>query len=343
MVRLSMRRLIGAAALAALAAAAPAMAQPAAPSCDRACLTGVVDAYLKAMVAHDPSQAPFAAGARFTENTSILPLSDGLWLTSTAIDPYRILVLDPETAQVAYVGVVREHGRPVLLAARFKAPGGRITEVETVVARDLRMMKNLQTPRPQIMAALPPAERMSRYRLIADANAYFDGIERSDGNIIPFDKECNRLENGLQTTNNPGLMAELAGAGERPTGGSAPTPLPRVTMPAPDPAAAPARPRPQDCAGQIDSGAMSFISKVQPRRGFVVDEETGTVFGLFMFVHRGDSTEVRLKDGTVTPNPFGGQPWNMQMAELFKTRNGRIWMVEAIGTPLPYGARMGWE
>ena len=323
---------------ASLAVSLPAGARPAAPGCDRACLTGVVDAYLQAMVAHDPRRAPFARGAKFTENTSILPFSEGLWLTATAIDPYRILVLDPETAQAAYVGVVREHGREVLLAARIKAPGGRIAEVETVVARDLAMMKNLRTPRAPIMAPLAPGERVPRDRLIAAANAYFDGIEQSNGRIIPFDKDCNRLKNGLQTTNNPDLMAELAAARARQTGGSAPTPLPRVQASAP-----PRAPMPRDCEGQIDSGAMGFISKVTPRRGYVVDEVTGTVFGLFMFVHRGDATDIRLKDGSTMPSPFGGQPWNMQMAELFKTRRGRIWLVEAIGTPLPFGARTGWE
>lgn len=321
-----------------LSAGGSASAEP--TDCDRACLAGVVDQYLAAMVAHDPVRAPFANEVKFTENTSTLSLHDGLWLTATGVDPYRILVRDPATSQVAYVGVVREHGRPVLLAARIKAPGGRISEVETVVARDLRLMKNLQTPRAPIMETLPPGQRPTRARLVQLANAYFDGIERSDGKMIPFDADCNRLENGLQTTNNPGLMAELAQGDGARQGANAPTPLPPVRMGG---GGAPASPTPQDCAGQIDSGAMSFISRVTPRRGFVIDEDTGTVFGLFMFNHRGANTEITRKDGTKSPDPFGGQPWNMQMAELFKTRGDKIWMVEAIGTPLPFGARMGWE
>jgi len=311
--------------------------------CDRDCLTSVVDRYLTAMVAHDPTRAPFAEGAKFTENTSPLSFTDGLWLTSTALDPYRVLIRDPETSQVAYVGIVREHGRPVLLAARFKAPGGRITEVETVVARDLKLMKNLQTPRAPIMQTLPQDQRVSRDKLVALANAYFDGIERSDGKMIPFDAACDRLENGLQTTNNPDLMAELAAAAGEGRQASAPTPLPPVNMARPAPSGPRPAPSPSDCTGQIDSGTMSFITSVRPRRGYVVDEETGTVFGLFMFNHRGASTDITRKDGTTMPDPFGGQPWSMQMAEFFKTRSGKIWLVEAIGTPLPFGARMGWE
>ena len=34
--------------------------------CDRECLEGFVDQYLAAMVAHDPSRAPFAENARYT-------------------------------------------------------------------------------------------------------------------------------------------------------------------------------------------------------------------------------------------------------------------------------------
>ena len=36
--------------------------------CDRECLEGFVDQYLTAIVVHDPSRAPFAKNARYTEN-----------------------------------------------------------------------------------------------------------------------------------------------------------------------------------------------------------------------------------------------------------------------------------
>lgn len=38
--------------------------------CDRACMTGLVDRYLAAMVKHDPSGLPLAKGVRYTENTA---------------------------------------------------------------------------------------------------------------------------------------------------------------------------------------------------------------------------------------------------------------------------------
>ena len=34
--------------------------------CDRACLTGIADAYIAALVAHTPSKAPLASNVKFT-------------------------------------------------------------------------------------------------------------------------------------------------------------------------------------------------------------------------------------------------------------------------------------
>jgi hypothetical protein len=37
--------------------------------CDRTCLKGLVDSYLAALVAHDPSRVPIARDVKFVENT----------------------------------------------------------------------------------------------------------------------------------------------------------------------------------------------------------------------------------------------------------------------------------
>src|SRR6476620_1978359 len=51
--------------------------------CDRACLEGLVDQYMDALVAHDPSKLSVARGRRNTENGQRLELGDGLWNTAT--------------------------------------------------------------------------------------------------------------------------------------------------------------------------------------------------------------------------------------------------------------------
>ena len=50
---------------------------------------------------------------------------------------------------------------------------------------------------------------MSRVDLVATANAYFTGMQQNDGKgEYPFAADCNRIENGMQTTNRPSPAGE---------------------------------------------------------------------------------------------------------------------------------------
>ncbi|HVA18010.1 MAG TPA: hypothetical protein VMV59_09910, partial [Candidatus Dormibacteraeota bacterium] len=46
--------------------------------CDSACLTNVMNAYVAALLAHDPSQVPLAPHVEFVENTKVLHPGEGL-------------------------------------------------------------------------------------------------------------------------------------------------------------------------------------------------------------------------------------------------------------------------
>jgi len=48
--------------------------------CDRACLTGFIDAYFAALIANDAKKLPQAAKARITENGSEKPLAATFWI-----------------------------------------------------------------------------------------------------------------------------------------------------------------------------------------------------------------------------------------------------------------------
>src|SRR5689334_22616091 len=62
-----------------------------AAECDRACLNGIVEKYIAAMAAHDPSKAPIAKGTRYSENGVSLTLPDGIWRTVGSIGVYRLI------------------------------------------------------------------------------------------------------------------------------------------------------------------------------------------------------------------------------------------------------------
>ena len=51
--------------------------------CDRSCLEGLIDRYIDALVAHDPSRLPVATKVKFTENGQRRLPGDGLWHTAT--------------------------------------------------------------------------------------------------------------------------------------------------------------------------------------------------------------------------------------------------------------------
>src|SRR5262245_26880475 len=113
---------------------------PAAPAtgaaCDRACLTGIADAYFAAMAAHDPSKAPMAGSARFTEQTQVLAVGEGLWKTTTeAPTTFKIYVPDPVSGQIGAIVMLKESGKPAELALRLKVVNRQITEAEHLIAR----------------------------------------------------------------------------------------------------------------------------------------------------------------------------------------------------------------
>jgi hypothetical protein len=123
----------GAAALAAFSAAAPALAQ----DCDRDCLIGVTDAYIAALVAHDPSAAPLAENVAFVENVTRMQPGEGLWASATGgTTDFTIYVPDVVLQQVGFLGMMEREDMPVMLALRLKlGADGKIAEAEHLSSR----------------------------------------------------------------------------------------------------------------------------------------------------------------------------------------------------------------
>src|ERR1700733_12025249 len=247
--------------LTALSAFTTLQGQPAksAASCDRACLEGFVNQYLDAMVARNPYGLPLAAKVKFTENEQVIPLGEGIWGTASGLGTYKLYVADPQAGQVGFLGTLRENDTPVAIAIRLKIDHRLIREVETIVIRDPDAAKTIEAtgqPDPLMLAPLPASERRSRDEMIAIANKYSEGIEHNNGELVPFDPDCNRIQNGTQTTNNPNLKLD-----------------PNATW----------TPMSLGCKDQINTKFFSFVRRIYPRRFLVVDEERGIVFGLFLF------------------------------------------------------------
>src|SRR5712671_6882845 len=70
-------------------------------NCDRACLEGVMNQYLAAVVKHDPKSLPLSEDVMYTENAQVMKVGDGFWKTAEAAGSYKHIFADPEFGQVA--------------------------------------------------------------------------------------------------------------------------------------------------------------------------------------------------------------------------------------------------
>ncbi len=299
-------------------------------SCNRACLENYVDRYLDAVVADQPSMVPLASDVRYTEDGQQLVIGDGLWNTMRAKGRYRLFVSDVPAGQVAFFGSIEEDHReanqstPALIALRLKVKNLQIAEIEQLVIRDVNAAKRVNdlTPNPLYVQAIPERERMSRADLIVVANKYFAGMQENDGKgDYPFTDDCNRLENGMQTTNAP-----------TPEGQTRPDPKTALNYSAQ-----------WSCLEQFKSGLLHFVNRIRDRRYVAVDQERGIVFAFAFFDHSGGASRTfTVPDGrTVTAGPV--QPWTWQIAELFRIEKGKIRKIEALLQRSPYGMSSGWS
>ena len=94
--------------------------------------------------------------------------------------------------------------RPILFANRLKVENGKITEIETIIAREkdfaFNVQKELETKDQDWDTILPPEKRIPRKVLADAANNYFSLFAEGSTVSVPFAKVCDRWENGLQTT-----------------------------------------------------------------------------------------------------------------------------------------------
>ena len=194
-------------ALVATFSAAPVQAQTSA-ICNRSCLTGYVDAYFKALKAHDARALPQAAKARITENGSEKKLADTLW-TGAGDAVYRFDIVNTRRGDTGTEAVVKNaDGSKTMLMVRLKVQGGAITEIETIKANKgeadrLWDPDRLTTVSPRLLLSIREAERDSYYDLIGATEGYWRAFQTNGtpayhrARILP---DALRFENGVQTT-----------------------------------------------------------------------------------------------------------------------------------------------
>jgi hypothetical protein len=317
------------------AAAAPQQEHAPAPAwnpgtfqdCDRACLIGIMDGYMKAIFAHDPKAVPpLALDVRMTENTGHMDVGEGmLWRSKVEPTSFKIYVADPVNQQVAEQARLLIGGRNALVAVRLRLDRGRIIEIEQLWDRNINdaAIALLTTPRPTLVNDVPADQRTSREVMIRAANSYFDALEGDDGSIAAFADDCIRHENGYQTVNNPAPGGRMM-------------PAPMLPDPNTDAGKQQLKFSMLTCKQQIDSKTFAYMKHIRPRRALIIDEQKGLVATFPLFVH----------DGTRRGAPADAPPGmlqNLVTMETFGIRGGLIHEVEVFPfVTIPYGLGNGW-
>ena len=286
------------------------------PQYTRADLYAVLDRYLAALKAGDPSKVDWAPGVRNTENNVAMMVGDGLWATISGMGDYDLRFADVRMNQVAFFGVVSETQETSAFALRLKVDAERrISEVETLVLRQLNQgirFENQKFERqPAMNEVLPPAQRLPRPRMISLADGYFDTLQLNDGQLFTkFHPNCKRIENGVQTTNNPAFTV---------------VPVARL-----------------GCEEQFRMGNYRYDTRLRARRFPLVDEERGIVLAMGFIDHSGALKEYRLTDGTPVKSPLT-RPHSFYLFEAFKLKDGAIEQIEAVFMTVPYNMPSPWS
>jgi hypothetical protein len=267
-------------------------------ACDRACLNGMLDRYLGAVIAHDPAKAPLVVGFRQTENAINVPQGKGVWRSVTALGKVQRRYFDPVTGQAGYYGTVMEGNDTAIVTVRLRVENRALTEAEWYIARENdpglsgprqpgRPPANLHNPdylalHPPRQQAVPAGQRVDRATLGRIVDSYFDAITSHDGSIALTHKGCGRAENGTPA----------------PGGAFLPPDTARANQSGPQPPAAPAAGQgpQQPGVGSRDcvAGLENFnLSMVVARRTPLIDEEAQIVLATGVFIRRPGSPTPR--------------------------------------------------
>jgi hypothetical protein len=281
---------------------------------DRQQLYTLLDDYLAALSDRAPSRLDWAANVRSSENNVMIEPGDGIWATIERLGDYKLRFADPVTGQVGYFGTVIEPLEESAFCMRLKAtPTGAIAEVEMVIVRNSEYGMVLQGPRfwskPILEAdAEAPSSREEMQRL---ANGYFDTLQLNDGTIrTRFHPDCNRVENGVQSTNNPEFKQ-----------------IPSAAL---------------GCEEQFRLGIYRYDDELRARRFPLIDEERGLVLAFGFIDHSGRLGRYQWTDGSWRESPIR-RPHSFYMGELFKIDHGMICQIEANFISVPYRMPSPWS
>jgi hypothetical protein len=286
-----------------------AAAATAATDCDRSCLLRIAGLYMDSLSANDPSGAPFAPDVRTTQNGQPTALSEGIWASARGWR-YRHTFVDPLSGQIGAFGVISEGPeQDAIIGLRLKVVARTIAESELLVARNgdfpLFQPRAETEPRAAFTSLIPAEHRATRAALAAIPQRYFSAIKQGNPELVPVHPDANRVENGVQTTNNPEFPAAVS----------------------------------------VSEGLKRLVYMQQARalRVPVIDPERGLAFAIVAVDMPQMTRTLIIRGKPVEINPERQHlPRTLLLFELFRVEDGQIRQIEAVMRNMPLGAQIGW-
>ncbi len=257
---------------------------------------------MDALAAQTPETLPWADIVRYSENSVSMDIGDGIWGAASGHGAPVLEAADPRTGQVAWFGVVEEHGQPAFFAVRLEVAGGKIAEAEAVVRRrgGPPQWGDTSAYRPDLAfaQALPAKARPGRDRLKTIVNGYFDALAGGAPARAALDPRCTRIDNGLDTTSGPGAEGGVAG-----------------------------------CEAQIRARVFKPIAAVRARHFPIVDETRGVVVATGFFDLPARAPKPAEGKGLSWAADY---PYSVGFITAFKVRGGKLWRIQSVSDAQPY-------
>lgn len=278
-------------------------------------LYAVLDRFLAALNARNPHALDWTAGAYHSENNVMLEIGDGVWGTIDRLGDYQLRFADEATGQVGYFGTVIEPIEESAFTLRLGVnTTGQIAECEMLIVRQSDSGIKFENCRywDKPILHTKPETPVARAEMVRLSDGYFDTLQRNDGTIhTKFHPDCNRVENGVQTTRNPEFakIVPVSALG---------------------------------CEEQFRMGNYRYDDDLRARRFPLVDEERGLVLAFGFIDHSGRLREYQLTDGRTVKSPVL-RPHSFYISELFKIDDGMIEQIEANFITVPYRMPSPWD
>lgn len=165
----------------------------------RYCAISTINKLLTQIEKREYTDIPLHKDCKLTQNTKYLNVGDGFFKEAVTFSKKRFYVDTYAKEAMLFSFLKTNNGANVTFTGRFKiietTPGNyAISELEIISG--LSIFKESMYPEEDPFDLLDINQQLSRNKLISLAHQYFDGIEKTSSNGIPFHNDVLRIENG---------------------------------------------------------------------------------------------------------------------------------------------------